>query len=137
MFARLINMAKTAAEVKKDLGMYDAPKTVGEAPSGPMYPYGLCISLEDETLEKLELDDDMPGVGDIIQFNAIAKVTNVSQNEREGTDGTKSVCRRIEMQITDMGIPGTSAADQSVDRSAERRKRFYGDSAEADVSDDG
>lgn len=137
MFARLINMAKTPAEVKKDMADYPSVAASDAKMTGPLYPYGLCISLEDDTLEKLELDDDMPGVGDVIQFNAIAKVTNVSQNERESADGTKSVCRRIELQITDMGIPGVNEADRAVERSAQRRTRFYGDSSKADVSDDG
>lgn len=133
MFAKLVNMAKTPDEVKKDFADYPAAISGSAKPTGPMYPYGLCISLEDDTLKKLGLDGDMPGVGDIIQFNAIAKVTSVSENEREATDGTKSQCRRVELQITDMGIPGTGDED----RSAERRQRFYGDSMKADVSDDG
>jgi hypothetical protein len=133
MFAKLVNMAKTPDEVKKDFADYPQAVAGSAKPTGPMYPYGLCISLEDETLKKLALDGDMPGVGDIIQFNAIAKVTSVSENERESTDGTKSQCKRVELQITDMGIPGTGDED----RSAERRQRFYGDSMKADVSDDG
>lgn len=135
MFAKLINMARTAAEVKSDLA--DIPTVAGESKyEGPRYPHGLCISLEDEALKKLGLDGDMPGVGDIIQFNAIAKVTNVSENEREATDGGTRKCCRVEMQITDMGIPGANQADRDVDRSEQRRSRFYGDPAKADVSDD-
>ena len=134
MFAKLVNMAKTPDEVKKDFAEYPSAIAGGSTkPTGPMYPYGLCVSLEDATLTKLGLDGDMPGVGDIIQFNAIAKVTSVSENEREATDGTKSQCKRVELQITDMGIPGTGDDD----RSAERRQRFYGDSMKADVSNDG
>lgn len=130
MFARLINMAKTPDEVKKDVAMDCAP-TVGGKVSAPMYPWGLAISLEDDALAKLGLAGDMPDVGDIVQFNAIAKVTSVSQNEREGTDGTKSMCCRVELQITDMGIPGTNEADRSEEKSQQRRKRFYGSSTEA------
>lgn len=134
MFARLINMAKSAAEVKKDIAEY--PTVASDIkPTGPVYPYGLCFSLEDDTLKKLGLDGDMPGVGDIVQFNCIAKVTSASEHEREGTDGAKIECHRVELQITDMGIPGVNEADRQVERSAERRKRFYGDSKAADVSD--
>lgn len=134
MFAKLINMARSAVDVKKDLAL--APADYSGKYEGPAYPYGLCLSLEDETLKKLGLDGDMPDVGDIIQFNAIAKVTSVSENEREGTDGTKSKCCRVELQITDMGIPGVNQADRAVEKSAARRARFYGNSAKADVSDD-
>jgi hypothetical protein len=135
MFAKLINMARSPAEVKKD--MADMPMSVGESKyEGPKYPYGLCISLDEDGLKKLGLDGDLPGVGDIIQFNAIAKVTNVSENESEGTDGATTKHCRIELQITDMGIPGTNQADRDVDRSEQRRSRFYGDPAKADVSSD-
>lgn len=135
MFAKLISMARTAAEVKSDLA--DIPTVAGESKyEGPRYPYGLCISLEDETLKKLGLDGDLPGVGDIIQFNAIAKVTNVSENEREATDGGTRKCCRVELQITDMGIPGANQADRDVEKSEQRRARFYGDPAKADVSSD-
>jgi hypothetical protein len=135
MFAKLINMARSAAEVKKDLA--DMPCVVGESKyEGPKYPYGLCISLDEDALKKLGLEGDLPGVGDIIQFNAIAKVTNASQSESEGTDGgTRTHCR-VELQITDMGIPGAHQADRDVDRSEQRRARFYGDPAKADVSAD-
>jgi hypothetical protein len=104
MFAKLINMARSAAEVKKDLA--DMPCVVGESKyEGPKYPYGLCISLDEDALKKLGLEGDLPGVGD-------------------------------ELQITDMGIPGAHQADRDVDRSEQRRARFYGDPAKADVSAD-
>jgi len=135
MFAKLINMARSPADVKKDLA--DMPSVAPDGKyEGPKYPYGLCISLDNDTLKKLGLDGDLPGVGDIIQFNAIAKVTNVSENEREGTDGATTKHCRVELQITDMGIPGANQADRDVDRSEQRRSRFYGDPAKADVSDD-
>lgn len=136
MFAKLISMARTAAEVKKDMAEMPSVAPDGKY-EGPKYPYGLCIHLDEDVLKKLGLDGDLPGVGDIIQFNAIAKVTNVSQSESEETDGgTRTHCR-VELQITDMGIPGTNQADRDVERSASRRARFYGDPAKADVSDDG
>lgn len=135
MFARLVNMAKTPDEVKKDMADCVPTMSSDGKPTGPMYPWGLSISLEDDALAKLGLAGDMPDVGDIVQFNAIAKVTSVSQNEREGTDGTKSMCCRVELQITDMGIPGTNEADRSAEKSEQRRKRFYGSSTEAMAAD--
>lgn len=60
------------------------------------YPYGLCICLTDAEIEKLDLDDDCD-VGDMISFEAIAKVTAVSKRDT----GT-----RIELQIIAMANDG-------------------------------
>jgi len=99
-------------------------------PSVPAYSYGLCLSLEDDELEKLGIDEELPTVGDIIHLCALAKVTSASQSEREMSDGSKKQCRRIELQITHLatedeedeneGAKAQMAADEG------RRKRFYG-----------
>ena len=62
------------------------------------YPYGLCISLDDDQLTKLDMEK--PSAGDMIHIFGMAKVTSVS--EREDTDG-KSCCR-VELQITHLGL---------------------------------
>ena len=64
-----------------------------------VYPYGLCLSLTEKELAKLDLEQ--PQVGDMIHLFAMAKVTAVSQNET--TDGT---CCRVELQITHLGAEG-------------------------------
>ena len=63
-------------------------------PSPPKYPYGLCISLCQDELEKLGLDDDDLSVGDMVHIHALAKVTSVSSNETE--DGADS---RVELVL--------------------------------------
>lgn len=125
MFAKMISMARTPAEAKKEVEKYDMPATASPAASVPTYPYGLCISLEDESLDKLGMDGAMPAVGDVIQFTAMAKVTSASMSEREKSDGTKEQCCRVELQITDMGVPAGDTAGQSMEMSKARRKRFY------------
>ncbi len=70
----------------------------GKMPDMPDYPYGLCICLNDDDLEKLDLADDMEA-GDTITFMATAKVTSVSAREIGG-----EVEKRVELQITNMGF---------------------------------
>lgn len=124
MFAKMVSMARTPDEAKKEVEKYDAPSPAAVS-SVPTYPYGLCISLEDESLEKLGLNGEMPAVGEVLQFCAIAKVTSASLNEREKSDGTKEQCCRVELQITDMGVPAADMAGQHIERTEARRKRFY------------
>lgn len=63
-----------------------------EEQSEPVYPYGLCICLTHEELEKLELTDDCQ-VGDLLHMLCMARVTSVSKSEN---------ATRIEMQIIDI-----------------------------------
>jgi len=64
----------------------------------PEYPYGLCLSLDDESLQKLGIDQ-LPDVGTVMHLVARVQVTSVSQYER--TDGKN---RDISLQITDMEL---------------------------------
>ena len=64
-----------------------------ETPS-PIYPYGLCISLTEKDLGRLELDADCE-VGDLLHMVSMSRVTSVSKNENG--------CR-IEMQIIDIEV---------------------------------
>jgi hypothetical protein len=66
---------------------------------GPKYPYGLCIRLSNDELEKLGLAE-LPEVNDGMSFTAMAKVTSVSDNQY--ADGTHS--RVVELQITHMAL---------------------------------
>lgn len=123
MFGKLVSMAKTPEEVKDDTADMPMATAAGKI-SGAKYPYGLCISLDDETLKKLGLDGDMPSVGEVIAIQAMARVTNAGKNEREGTDGATQVCRHVELQITDMAVPDPEP--DPMQASMARRKRFYG-----------
>lgn len=58
----------------------------------PAYPYGLCISLTHNELEKLDMDADCE-VGDLLHMVCMAKVMSITKNEDS--------CR-IEMQIMDI-----------------------------------
>lgn len=130
--ATMVDMAKAPEEIKEELA-----KTQPSAPavpsSAPTYPYGLCISFDEESLEKLKMDGNLPAVGATFHFCAEARVTSVSQNEREGTDGAKETCQRVECQITRIGVPGASEGERSMQTSERRRAALY---APGDTGDD-
>jgi hypothetical protein len=83
-------MAYSKAEMKEEAKEY---ATSGK-PSP--YPWGLCIRLESEELEKLGITD-LPGVGDEFHILAVAKVTGCNQSAREGQDEETSVALQITM----------------------------------------
>lgn len=95
---RMIDMARTPEEKEESAELTMA--TMPSPDSMPTYPYGLCLSLGSDEMEKLGLDGDCQ-VGDLLHFTAMAKVTSVSMSDSEfsGPD-----CR-IEMQIQQMGVP--------------------------------
>lgn len=97
-------------KLTKDEGKEIEP-TVGEAKdSGPRYPYGLELRLENPTLEKLGMDS-LPKVGRKLRIEAIAEVTGVSSNEH---NGHKSKC--VTLQITKMEVAsGARTAEEAVE----------------------
>lgn len=65
------------------------------SPSPPRYPYGLCLSLCEEELDKLNIDKNDIGHGDMLHLHCLARVTSVSSNEND--DGEHI---RVELQVT-------------------------------------
>lgn len=130
-FSSMTDMAHTPEDVKKELAEMGSIQS--SAPLVGLYPYGLCISFDDETLQKLKLDGELPSVGDMIHLCAMAKVTSVSANEREDTNGGKKTCNRVELQITHLATENEdqegAAAEEAVQKTAARRSRFYGTDA--------
>ncbi|MFU1980143.1 capsid staple protein [Bordetella hinzii] len=63
----------------------------------PEYPYGLCINLNTEALERLGIDT-LPAVGAVVEITARAVVQSVSSRD----DGKPS--RNVDLQITDMDV---------------------------------
>lgn len=82
----------------------------------PRYPYGLCISLGKDELEKLGITA-LPKVGGemMIHAKAMIKSTSAYETQGEGTD------MRVELQITDMAIGQTDNA-----RNEGRAEALYG-----------
>lgn len=127
--APMVDLAKTPDDVKKEETNNGLGVAAGMKPKVAVYPYGCCLSLDDETLKKLGLDGDMPQIGEMVHFCCMAKVTSASQNEQEDDTGVKSTCHRVELQIIQMGVPGADgrevAAHMRDEATSARRKRFY------------
>jgi hypothetical protein len=105
MADKLVSMKITAAERKKNQEGMLAPSSTED--SGPQYPYGLQLSLEQEALKKLKVA--LPKVGKEFTLIARVTVTSVSSYENVGQDARGSVG----LQITEMCLesPGTDVAD--------------------------
>lgn len=85
-------------DMKRSPKDYQTGALVADCPSPDLYPYGLCIRLNQEDLDKLNLDDDVES-GDMVHLHAMAKVTCVSK--RDTTTG-KTV--DVELQITHLSV---------------------------------
>lgn len=70
----------------------------------PEYPYGLCLSLNSDTLDRLGMTE-LPEIGTVLTLHARVEVTSVSQYER--ADGKN---RDVSLQITDMDLNQEGAA---------------------------
>lgn len=95
----LVNMKMSSDEAKEyntvDGGMTDAPE----------YPYGLCIRLDDDALEKLGMTA-LPAIGTEMMVMAKVIVKSTSAYSRQGGEDHKDV----ELQITDLEIGAVSAS---------------------------
>jgi hypothetical protein len=69
--------------------------------SGPRYPWGLSISLDNESLEKLGIE--MPKVGAAMTLTARVTVTSCSARQYD-RDGKAEMQRDCSLQITDMAL---------------------------------
>lgn len=115
---KMVDMARSPDEVKKDMAHYAAPALSDE----PQYPWGLCISLCDEELKKLQLDTDCE-VGDTVLLRATAEVKDVGESKQ--ADG--SVRHRLELQITNLAVidPEEMAESPAEERDEERKSSRY------------
>jgi len=95
---KLVNMQLSTAE------MAEKDPCCGPSPERPRYPWGLSISLDNDTLEKLGLE--LPKVGSELLLAAKVTVTSVSANE-----GSEGVYRNVSLQITDLAFEGDEAID--------------------------
>lgn len=97
----LVNM-KSKPEVEEAPGTVEADE--------PRYPYGLCLHLGKDELEKLGVSD-LPDVGTPVMIQAKAFVKSTSAYETQGDGKSMSA----ELQITDMElVPGEKKDPASV-----------------------
>lgn len=123
-FAKFVDMAKTPEQVNEEMpAIATGSSLAAKLNNIPKYPWGLCINLEDDQLEKLGIEGDCE-VGDIIHLCAMAEVTACSQNKTEGK--TK---HRIELQITHLACEDE---DNENGREEKAKRRYGGDDDEAE-----
>ena len=91
---KMVSMKRTAQDQRGDK-MAGAPIEA----TAPDYPYGLCIHLDKDELDKLGIKD-LPKIGTEMMIEAKVKVTRVSQSAAENSEEYTSV----DLQITDIGI---------------------------------
>lgn len=72
----------------------------GNTDTAPRYPWGLSLSLDEESLEKLGITGELPAVGAELVLSAKVKVTSVSSHEVDGSKTRESVS----LQITAMAL---------------------------------
>lgn len=105
--ANMVDMAQSAEEANESM--------VGGA---SLYPWGLCITLDEDTLGKLGFSEPPP-VGTVLSISAIVKVTAASEYQSIGADGAPGeVEASSSWQITAMGMmagQGDAAASQLYD----------------------
>jgi hypothetical protein len=107
---------KSMELTKKEAKESDSPRLVGEKKSGPSYPYGLRITLEDKAIEKLGLSS-LPKVGSTLTLSAKVEVTAASV--REGENGKQ---RDLTLQITDLAIEDEGSFDAGFESAAEDKE---------------
>lgn len=107
----MISMARDKEDTEKDL------PCVADA---PMYPYGLCISLCDDELEKLGFEASDFDTDDIVHLHCLAMVTSVSCN-KTSSGGDNS---RIELQITNISAESEDEENEEAEVESKGSKRL-------------
>jgi hypothetical protein len=100
MAAKLVSMKSTPAE-KKEMS---EPKEY----TGPEYPYGLNVSFNQDSLEKLGIDK-LPQVGTEMLLLAKVKVSSASASDSEFGSS-----KNVSMQITEACLEGLSKDEEKV-----------------------
>lgn len=100
-----------------DLKMSKADMAEESSPASPEnqnpYPYGACLHLDTDELEKLGVDK-LPQVGDEYHIRAVGRVTSVSSNESLG-----GKAENMSVQIEMMELVHEDEAEAEPDSVAE------------------
>lgn len=106
-FPSMVDMARTPEDKAKDsMGMITP--CVSDMPD---YDYGLNLSFNQESLDKLDLDEDV-AVGDYIHVHGFARVTSLSQ--QPGADKPDRIC----MVMTHIALEDESEEGEDEDEAA-------------------
>lgn len=94
---KMVSMKRSASDMRGDK-MMNAPMEA----TAPDYPYGLCIHMDKDELDKLGITE-LPKIGTEMMFECKVKVTRVSQSASEAANGSDEYTS-VDFQITDIGI---------------------------------
>jgi hypothetical protein len=103
-----------------DMALDAKEKAEMAAPPAPNYPYGLCISLCQDELDKLNINKEDLNIGDILHLHCLAKVTSMSCSDNEGG----STCR-VELQITNIAAESEDEENEQFQSPEKRIKKLY------------
>lgn len=79
----------------------------------PLYPWGLQITLDDESLKKLGLKT-LPALDEVLEIKCKAQVISIS-SRKDGNEDDESSCQ---LQITEMEV---------IDKNVDTALKLYGD----------
>ena len=97
--------------LSKSARKHDMPCCVSSKDSGPAYPYGLRIHLDNEQIDTLNLPNLM--AGNKVYVTAIASVSEATERS-EIVDGKPKPRRNVELQIEDMEIVAVDTKTKAV-----------------------
>jgi len=89
---KLVSLKRDAAEKADD---HACSPCSSESPD---YPYGTCLYLDEDQLDKLGIDS-MPAAGASVGIEAIGTVKGVREEQVDG-----KVKRSLEIQVTDLAL---------------------------------
>lgn len=92
----LKDMALSDDEQKE---MYPSVAGSEDEANEPKYPYGLCLCLDEQALQKLGIKS-LPEVGQVMQINAKVMVKSVGEYESQHS----GIRRNMDLQITALDI---------------------------------
>ncbi len=93
----------------------------------------MCLRLEDEVLQKLGLEGDLPEVGEMVHIVGMAKVTSASEREEIMPDGSKQRRCCVELQVTHLAAEDEdreTTLEEREEHDKGRRDAFYDDAGE-------
>lgn len=95
----------TLVSMKLDKKAMKERATPMSGEDGPVYPWGLAVTLDDESLSALDLSS-LPKVGATLML--LAKVDVTSSSENKTGDGVR---RSLSLQITDLALDAADKKD--------------------------
>jgi hypothetical protein len=111
----MVDMARTPAEVKTDMPC---------AMDQPLYPYGLCLSLGQDELDKLGFGKGDLAVSDMVHLHCLASVTSVSEHDNVNSGPS---CR-VELQVTHISAEDETEEDNKAEKKmsgSQRMSKLY------------